>query len=358
MKVETKTKTKVDVEVEVNLLTLRYLVEDAGYTLEEVAHFLPVTTTATTVTTTTVDTVVMSLQQLRRLARFLDMPLTNFFLSPSSLNTMLQLPVKFLRQGIPIRVSPRTHKAKRKARYLRSVINNIMQHENMLPVSVPRYTLKDNPVECAKHMIGSWHTAEPQTNLADPVNHANPKPSSKLLEWLKDKLAELNIYTFELPMPLAEARGFALVEELPYVIVINSKDREKGKVFTLLHEYAHVLLRQQYGCVDMEAVGLVGLVGSEVGYEWVSGKVGVELQSEKWCNTFATTILANVKEGTGRGRSRRQVYQLLQQGQLQRLQKRFGKRFIGMLWKAYKERRITTADLLEVLQIKVEDLPF
>jgi Zn-dependent peptidase ImmA (M78 family) len=43
---------------------------------------------------------------------------------------------------------------------------------------------------------------------------------------------------------LEEMRGFGIAEEPLPVIVVNGKDRTPGKVFTLLHELAHITLGQ------------------------------------------------------------------------------------------------------------------
>lgn len=43
-------------------------------------------------------------------------------------------------------------------------------------------------------------------------------------------------------VPLSEVRGFALAERPLPMIVVNSKDRTNGRIFTLMHELAHVAL--------------------------------------------------------------------------------------------------------------------
>lgn len=45
-------------------------------------------------------------------------------------------------------------------------------------------------------------------------------------------------------IPLAEARGFTFAERPLPVVVVNAKDRPGGRIFTLLHELAHVILGQ------------------------------------------------------------------------------------------------------------------
>lgn len=43
-------------------------------------------------------------------------------------------------------------------------------------------------------------------------------------------------------VPLSEVRGFALAERPLPMIVVNGKDRTNGRIFTLMHELAHVAL--------------------------------------------------------------------------------------------------------------------
>ncbi len=45
-------------------------------------------------------------------------------------------------------------------------------------------------------------------------------------------------------VPLEEARGFSISANLYPVIVVNAKDSPRGRVFTLIHEFAHVLLNR------------------------------------------------------------------------------------------------------------------
>ena len=45
-------------------------------------------------------------------------------------------------------------------------------------------------------------------------------------------------------MPIEDARGFSLTEVEPFVIVVNESDAPNAKIFTLFHEYGHILLNQ------------------------------------------------------------------------------------------------------------------
>lgn len=46
-------------------------------------------------------------------------------------------------------------------------------------------------------------------------------------------------------LDLNEFRGFMLYDDLAPLIFINSKDSQAGKIFTLVHEYIHILFREE-----------------------------------------------------------------------------------------------------------------
>ena len=84
-------------------------------------------------------------------------------------------------------------------------------------------------------------------------------------------------------MPLNEARGFTLTDKYPRIIVINSADELKPRIFTLLHEYAHILLKKDGICLP--------------NLENFRTKSKDEVQKiEKWCNAFAGALLMPKQE--------------------------------------------------------------
>lgn len=73
--------------------------------------------------------------------------------------------------------------------------------------------------------------------------------SRKALRFLKQAAANRDVLVFETSsVPLDEMRGFALPHRTFPVIVLNGKDGDGGRVFTLLHEFTHVLLNQSALC--------------------------------------------------------------------------------------------------------------
>jgi Zn-dependent peptidase ImmA (M78 family) len=76
-------------------------------------------------------------------------------------------------------------------------------------------------------------------------------------------------------MPIEETRGFSLTEGDIPVIVLNEKDSIRARIFSLFHEYGHLLL-DKGGLCDMKEQNIP------------SDKA---MSIEKFCNHFAGAIL-------------------------------------------------------------------
>ena len=95
---------------------------------------------------------------------------------------------------------------------------------------------------------------------------------------LREKIESRNILVMRAAMDVNEVRGFALADRYPRVILVNSNDKPRPQFFTLLHEYAHLLLKTDGIC----------LTNSE-NFKRRSG--GQDVSVEKWCNDFAGAVI-------------------------------------------------------------------
>jgi Zn-dependent peptidase ImmA (M78 family) len=83
----------------------------------------------------------------------------------------------------------------------------------------------------------------------------------------------LGVLVFQLRMPVRELRGFSLSEDdQPPTIVVSGRDRVRPRVFTLFHEYGHLLLGAGAMCLPTP---------SAVRQRTIEG----------FCNEFAGTLL-------------------------------------------------------------------
>jgi Zn-dependent peptidase ImmA (M78 family) len=84
-----------------------------------------------------------------------------------------------------------------------------------------------------------------------------------------------NILTLQFPMPVEDVRGFSIGDQEPFVIAVSSSDAVRARIFTLFHEYGHLLLHNAGICSPrFEARGQRQV-----------------LKVEQWCNRFAGELL-------------------------------------------------------------------
>lgn len=72
------------------------------------------------------------------------------------------------------------------------------------------------------------------------------KPYEALRDWINsvESLGVLVFKSSRASIDVQEMRGYAIWSDILPVIVLNSKDRNNGKIFTLMHELVHLCLRQ------------------------------------------------------------------------------------------------------------------
>lgn len=87
-------------------------------------------------------------------------------------------------------------------------------------------------------------------------------------------IENMGILVFQFPMELSELRGFTIIDSHPYAIVLNSSDDIQARIFTIFHEYGHVLLHESALCTPEDPT--IEKHGAEV---------------ESWCNRFAAAFL-------------------------------------------------------------------
>jgi len=101
------------------------------------------------------------------------------------------------------------------------------------------------------------------------------RDESEALRHWRVAIEGLNILVFSQSMPIDDARGFSLSDRKPWAIVLNSSDAIRARIFTLFHEYGHLLLHRPGICIPQR--------------EWV--KPSALEETEVWCNQFAAALL-------------------------------------------------------------------
>ncbi|MBU7023810.1 MAG: ImmA/IrrE family metallo-endopeptidase, partial [Theionarchaea archaeon] len=172
--------------------------------------------------------------QINKLARVYKRPLAAFFLSEPPHEPPLPDDFRTLPERERRPLSSDTLLAIRRARRLQSLAIELARSTNYeIQVNVGKASLSDNPEEIANktrtHIGIDVQTQFKWNRDIDAFN-----------EW-KKAIETLGVLIIQLSLPVEETRGFSL-SDTPPVIVINSRDHIRARIFSLFHEYGHLLL--------------------------------------------------------------------------------------------------------------------
>ncbi len=179
-----------------------------------------------------------SISQVRRASQVYKRSFAVFFLSrvPPSYN----LPHDFRRMpgtNIP-EPSPQLLWELRKARRRRKVAEELFEDLEFIP---PQFDLRANRNENTDnlaHRIRQWLGVDLQKQNSWSGYY------DSLNGWLA-VMESKGIFVFQTgDVSLSEIRGFSIPDDANPTIVLNGKDSPKARVFTLMHELAHLVLNQ------------------------------------------------------------------------------------------------------------------
>ena len=180
--------------------------------------------------------------------------------------------------GAPPKLIAAIREAKRNREQLFSFYESIKR----TPQTIPKLNVFSGTVQDQARQIREW------LGVTFEVQSSWTSSSNALTEW-KNLLEEKDIYITQFPYVEVNAcRGFAIAEEQFPVIGINSKDSYNARIFTLIHELAHVLYRDSVLINDS-----------------LSDYFGNNQTLEQKCNRLTAEILVpdqNIIEGFNRDR--------------------------------------------------------
>lgn len=206
----------------------------SGYSIEEAAR--KVDAVPERITAWESGTQTLSMAQLRQLATIYDRPLAAFYLASPPKEPKALHDFRHVAKGVSRPSSPELIAEMRQARYRRTVALDVHDQLNDKP---PRFTLRagmnEDPVTVAARIRDLMHLVGIQNGRAADAYRA--------LASLRVSVEQLGILVFQMSgVEVEEARGFSLAESSLPVIVLNAKDAVTARLFTLIHELAHVML--------------------------------------------------------------------------------------------------------------------
>lgn len=253
-------------EVPVESEVLKWARESMGLSIQEIAERLKKSE----------DTVVqwesgrgkISLAILEKLTNVYKRPLAVFFLPKPPEEPPLPKDFRSLPREKRVVFSPETRLIIRRARRLQSLAAELAKSLNRkIALKINRANLSNDPEVVASH-------TRKQLGVEIQTQFGWKDENEAFDEW-KKAVEKCGIFVFQPSMSLEEMRGFSLTEgEFP-VIVLNFLDSINGKIFSLFHEYAHLMINNG-GICNMEDQDHLTNEAKSI---------------EKFCNHFAGAVL-------------------------------------------------------------------
>ncbi len=248
----------VDVVPEV----LRWLRRSSGWEIEDVSKKLG--TSSEIVKDLETGKRKPTMRQLHIFSEVYKRPIASFFLSKPKQERPMPKDYRFLPNKINI-FDRKTIIAIRRSRSLQNLSKELSLNINYATkTEIKKAKITDDPEHIASEYRNILNIGiEKQRKFRDAY---------KLFGYLRDVLEDRNILVFQFSIPIEDARGFALADEYPNVIVINSKDSIEARLFTLMHEFGHIILGETV--IDLPEESLVA-----------------RSSIEAWCNAFSSAFL-------------------------------------------------------------------
>lgn len=133
--------------------------------------------------------------------------------------------------------TPKLRVAIREAERNRRTLLDLYSEQNKIPQQIPLLNLRAGGIQQTAQAIREW------LGISIEMQYGWGSSSDALTKW-KTILEEKDIFVVQFPyVEVEECRGFALAKDIFPIIGINSKDSIKARIFTLIHELAHLLYR-------------------------------------------------------------------------------------------------------------------
>jgi Zn-dependent peptidase ImmA (M78 family) len=241
---------------------LKWLIDSSGWTSEEIAK--RINTTAKDIERIKSGEKQPTLKQLQDLSIIFKRPLAAFLLSKPIHEKPKPKDYRMLPERLN-KFDKKTILVLRRSRRLQELSKELSKNINYdVRTKLPKVNLSTAPEKLAlryRDVFGL--TEEKQRKL---------ETSYELFYYLRDIFEDLNVYVFQFSMPVEDSRGFVFVDDTPAVIVVNTRDSIEARLFTLMHEFAHILLGESV--IDLpDAISI--------------SKNNIE----RWCNEFSSSFL-------------------------------------------------------------------
>jgi Zn-dependent peptidase ImmA (M78 family) len=252
-------------KVDVKAAVVKWARESSRWTVEEIAGKLRVSAKKYEEWESTGQGI--PLTQLEALSKYYKRSLAVFFLPGPPLEPKAPTDFRML-PGKAGRFERKTLFAIRRALWLQSVASDLLDSLELPKLaSIGTASLEDDPELISRRVRQAFGIT-----INDQIQWNSE--SEALRKW-RDAIEVRSLLVFSQSMPVADARGFSLGDTRPWVIVVNSSDAIRARIFTLFHEFGHLLLHSPGVCIPRGDYSRISRLN----------------KIETWCNQFAAALL-------------------------------------------------------------------
>lgn len=244
---------------------LDWAIRESGYTPQEVAGRVRVD--GKTLEAWKQGRAQPTLTQFRKLAAVLKRPTATFLLPEPPVS--LRPPVEFRHPPGTTRSSlnPNELRHLREASRLQRVLAWMLGEMEADPVSLPKVEVGSTTED-----VGQVTRTRLRVSVEEQVRWHD---SSRALSGWRLALQDTGVAVFLFPLGKESCRGFSLWDGRAPLIAVNTWWNNEARMFTLFHEYAHLLTRTNSAC--MQSV------------RWLLDREAD--REERWCEGFAAAVL-------------------------------------------------------------------
>jgi Zn-dependent peptidase ImmA (M78 family) len=220
---------------------LRWARESIGFSVEEAADKLKLRGGAERLEKWESGEDAPTVAQLRKLAEKYRRPLAVFFLPEPPRDFQAMHDFRRVPGTEAGRWSPELHSTVVRAGEQREVLRDLAEILGEEPSPIPGVEVSDDPEILAKRIrkvLG--------VSLHDQMRWN--RPNLALRNWIAAVEATGVLVLQSQKVDVGEMRGFALSDDSVAVIVLNGGDSRRGRIFTLIHEFVHVVLHSSGVC--------------------------------------------------------------------------------------------------------------
>ncbi|HXN49289.1 MAG TPA: XRE family transcriptional regulator, partial [Bryobacteraceae bacterium] len=178
-----------------------------------------------------------TINQLRTLANIYKRPLAVFFLPEPPVQFDAMRDFRRLPNAANAEYTPELMLAVRRARFRREIAVEIAEE---LELEVPLLNFDPRPFMGQSSRLAEAGRTLLSVTLDEQLQWRDKYEALNAWSAAVEKLGVLVFQTSGVSM--REMRGFSIHESVYPVIVVNAKDSPRGRIFTVLHEFAHLLM--------------------------------------------------------------------------------------------------------------------